>query len=673
MNNTNAQKLFYSPEIDGLRGVAVLGILFFHLGFAQFKGGFIGVDVFFVISGFLITKKIVDELENTGSFCFRNFYIRRIRRLFPALFVTLIATTFLSILFLSPAHLKSFGGALISSLTSVSNIYFWCEADYFDVSAKVKPLLHTWSLSVEEQFYLFWPLTLYILYGFKKRWAPWGAIFMVFCCSLCLCVMFSDGSVYFVNRFFPTFVSSLADGRSTIFFLIPFRVFEFAIGASLIWLGRIRMDSRLLSELFFICGIALICYALVFFNDEMLFPSYFALVPCVGAALIIFSRGKSVFSVCLSNRIFVGIGLISYSLYLVHWPIIVFTLYVKKDISPFEQIVMAIMSFTLAWLSYIFIECPFRYGKIKLNYNVLVGFVLLPLFVMAAMGLHMKENDGWAWRISSTLNFEDVGDAATFHKTFYGGAGYPRYGAVKTTRSPEVILVGDSHGRHYAEGIYKEWTEPEGKAFYIAAGSYFIHLPSFTRTTEGTDWERIVGNSMGRMLSFVHEASSPPVIVISHYWLNQMKKADLLGEDGRRQGIHVGVEEVVVGISILKQMVGDAKLVVVGQVPRPEYNLYDIFSRPRLPFFSNIKPDDYTKSPLNSEIKEFNRQLAMAANSTGAFIFLDPCDVLCVEGSCRNIDSKNHFLYSDGNHLSKYGSREVISAFLPRLRQIAQQ
>ena len=163
-------KLNYRSDIDGIRAIAIISVLLFHIDSTYLSGGFIGVDIFFVISGFLITNLIKKEIESTGKFSFTNFYIRRIRRLFPALIVVLVLTTISATLILSPTHLSRFGGALTSSLFSLSNLYFWLEADYFDESSKLKPLLHTWSLSIEEQFYFVWSITLMFLMKLRKNY-----------------------------------------------------------------------------------------------------------------------------------------------------------------------------------------------------------------------------------------------------------------------------------------------------------------------------------------------------------------------------------------------------------------------------------------------------------------------------------------------------------------------
>lgn len=673
MNQTSSHNQ-YRPDIDGLRAIAVLSILLFHLRFSRFAGGFVGVDVFFVISGFLITRLIKKEIDITGKFVFLNFYSRRIRRLFPSLFATLFVTTIVACLLFSPAHLKDFGGSLTSALASFSNFYFWLEADYFDVSARVKPLLHTWSLSVEEQFYFFWPVTFFFFYRLKNKWIFFTLLFFSAVLSLYLNFIFSDGSVSLINRYSPTLTDWIADGRTTIFFLIPFRIFEFALGASLVWLVYFQFKNRQIYNLLFCLGLAMILYAVVFFNENLLFPSYFALVPCIGTALLIYSGEKSSLSTLLDNRITVGIGLISYSLYLVHWPIVVFWSYMKSEITLIDQAAMATLSFILAYLSYRYVECPFRYRRIDLGNIAWKSSSIIAVSILAVIGLHIKQNNGWPWRVSSPINFENVGDAADFHKAYYGGKGYPYYGPVKKGKPADIVLIGDSHGRHYAEGIYREWARPEGKSLYVASGQSFLHLPFFTRTTKGVNWEKIISVRMNIAFSYIDNAASPPLVILSHFWLSQMITADILDEGGRRKHVHVGVEDIIIGIRALKKRIGESPLIVIGEVPGTgRENLYDILTRPRFPFlFDQHKLEDYLMTPADKAKIQFNKRLLEASRTTGEFVFLDPYDVLCKDEMCRNIDENNRLIYSDRHHLSKYGSRTIIRAFLPQLRQILQ-
>jgi peptidoglycan/LPS O-acetylase OafA/YrhL len=357
----------YRPDIDGLRSIAILSVLFFHLGYKFIPGGFVGVDIFFVISGFLITNLIKNEIDNTGTFNFQNFYIRRVRRLFPALIVVLILTTIFAILILSPTHLASFGGSLMSSLFSISNMFFWIEADYFDVSAKIKPLLHTWSLTVEEQFYFIWPITLILLLKLNKKWKIISFMIFFALASLYMNEIFNDGSVRFINNHFPSWSEYFSNGSSTIFYLLPFRIYEFIIGAMLVYVISYKFKKQYLYDILFIVGLIFIGYSIIYFNDKMLFPSYIALLPTVGTALLIYSGNKSRLTLLLSNKLMISIGLISYSLYLIHWPIIVFWNYLSPKLIITEKISIIIISIVLAILSYKFIEQPFRRKKFSLG------------------------------------------------------------------------------------------------------------------------------------------------------------------------------------------------------------------------------------------------------------------------------------------------------------------
>ena len=650
----------YRPDIDGLRAFAVISVLLFHLGIDWFPGGFVGVDIFFVISGFLITGIIKKEIETTGKFHFGAFYMRRIRRLFPALFLVLLITAFVAALLFSPSHFSRVGGAFSSALVSVSNIFFWAEADYFDVSAKVKPLLHTWSLGIEEQFYLFWPLLLLFIFKIHKSWFIPALLFFG--------VLSLVANIYYGNGVADTWNEN---GKSTIFFLLPFRVFEFVIGALLVWCTHSYLKKQWQYEVLFILAITLMLYAVMIFNEKMLFPSYLALVPSIGAALVIYTGNKATLARVLTTPFTVWIGLISYSLYLVHWPLIVFWQYIiKGELSWYEQVTITALSITFAYTIYRFVEKPFFTKKIDITTPNWRNLLIIAFITFVAVGLHIKESNGWTWRMSSSASLEYVGDAGNFHKVFYGGAGYPYFGAVNTKSKPDIIVMGDSHGRHYAEGIFKVLAEPNNLSFYNASGTSCFHLPNFTRITKGTNWNKLCPNSLNKALNFV-SLGKLPVVILSHSWDTQISVAGLLDADGNLLDKKITANTVIEGILELKKRIGNSPLVVIGMVPGTGgHNLYDIFSRPVLPFFTALTPDEYLITDEKISRVTFNESLRKAAEKTGQFIFLDPHDVLCDAGLCRNLDDKKHLIYSDRLHLSKYGSIEVIKGFLPALQKI---
>lgn len=296
----------YRADIDGLRAVAVLAVLLYHVGYTALPGGYVGVDIFFVISGFLITRLIREEVTSTGSFRFGDFYLRRVRRLFPALITTVALTFFAGALVLAPEHLESLGGAALSSIVPMSNIYFWGEAGYWDASKLTKPLLHTWSLAVEEQFYFVSPLLIVV------------AVRLGFASALI--ALLSLASLIAAQYY-------LAEDASAVFFLTPFRVVEFGIGALLAWFSWPRQLPNWSTHIASIAGLLLIAYAMLFYTEQTTFPGVAALVPCLGAALLIAAGPRSAVGRILATPPMVAIGLLSYSLYLVHWPLIVLVRY----------------------------------------------------------------------------------------------------------------------------------------------------------------------------------------------------------------------------------------------------------------------------------------------------------------------------------------------------------
>lgn len=373
------------PHVDGLRCVAVMSVLLFHFGVPGLSGGFVGVDVFFVISGYLITKIIVDEVVATGDFRFRNFYSRRIRRILPALIATLAVTTILAIVSLTPADLVAYGKSLVASAVSASNLLFWSESGYFDAVSKTKPLLHTWSLSVEEQFYLFWPALIYLSYrAFGKRGVVLGIVI--------------SGALSFVaNHAAVTF--GRADFKSDIFFLTHYRVFEFAIGAVGCFVIKKVPSSRRLHELMMATGLVLIAWSIYSLKEGMVFPYTNALLPCLGAFLVIASGSSRGAGWLLSNTATVWMGKISYSLYLVHWPVVVFVdqFMPATDWSTRFWVMMPV-SFAAALALHHLVEVKFRYARQDTDQRRLAGRILGASLAFCAAGVMIFASNGMTWR-----------------------------------------------------------------------------------------------------------------------------------------------------------------------------------------------------------------------------------------------------------------------------------
>jgi len=304
--------LKYRPDIDGLRAVAVLAVLFFHTNIPGFSGGFVGVDIFFVISGFLITSIIIREIQQ-GTFSIARFYERRIRRIFPALFPVMAFSVAAGFYLMDAKALNDFGKSIASTTLFSSNILFCHQSGYFDAPALEKPLLHTWSLAVEEQFYILFPLALaFIRQRAKERYLLWISLALSISLAASIWAVFAK----------PT----------QAFYLMQFRAWELLTG-SLLALGVIpKPESARLQNALSALGLALVVYCIGFYSEKTLFPGQNAILPVLGAAMIIHgngndNKGNGVIGKLLSIRPLVAVGLISYSLYLWHWPIVAFTRY----------------------------------------------------------------------------------------------------------------------------------------------------------------------------------------------------------------------------------------------------------------------------------------------------------------------------------------------------------
>ena len=311
----------YQPQIDGLRALAVLSVLFYHLKISFFEGGFIGVDIFFVISGYLITTIILKEKER-GTFDLKKFLIKRIKRLLPAIiFVSIVAICF-GFLILSPDDLINFSRSIVASIFFISNILYWTESNYFNTISEFKPFLHTWSLGVEMTFYLMWPLMLLLFVKFLNSKI---IIFFILITSI-LSILFIE-YIYTKGLVFETdALNGFFYGKyisDTLFYNAPFRFFEFFFGCILCFIPK-KNFKILTNQSFFILGLILILSSILILNYESKIPGISLIPAILGTSFILFFNRENFLTKILNNKFMVGVGLISYSLYLIHWPLISF-------------------------------------------------------------------------------------------------------------------------------------------------------------------------------------------------------------------------------------------------------------------------------------------------------------------------------------------------------------
>jgi peptidoglycan/LPS O-acetylase OafA/YrhL len=444
----------YRADVDGLRAIAVLLVLVFHFALVPGgKAGFIGVDIFFVISGFLITSIITRELD-AGAFRLGTFYLNRIRRLAPALFVALLLTLLAGALLLFPAEFDELARQALLAQTYVVNFYYWQSINYFGLHAANVLLLHTWSLAVEEQFYLLYPLALVLLHRYLKSY-----LFAALAAGLVLS--------------FGLNVLFVADKPEATFYLLPTRAWELFAGGLIPFLNARWRRPRALDELIGVAGLGLVLCAVVFFSEEVRFPGFFALVP-VGAAVCLLLSGSgsaSAASRLLSLPAVVYVGKISYSLYLVHWPINVFArMQLGEDYSPAWRITMLCLSLALAAAIYHAIEDPVRRRQLlpagrRLAQGYLAGLAASLgafLLVHGTGGMPQRFPDDVV-RIAAYVNDRTAAlPECQYHGRSLGSeADFCRIGAPQA--SPRWLVYGDSHA-WAAHSAFDKWLADKGEA-----------------------------------------------------------------------------------------------------------------------------------------------------------------------------------------------------------------
>lgn len=422
----------YRPEIDGLRALSVLGVVFFHLGLSV-PGGFVGVDVFFVISGYLITGILLRNLRE-GRFSLLDFWARRVRRIAPAAVAMVLGTLALGGYLLTPGGFESLGRTLVAHVLFASNCYFSQDQGYFAESADALPLLHTWSLAVEEQFYLIFPLVL----GSVWRWRP--RMVMPVMVSLAI---WSLGWSHFKVQW----------NVKEAFFLLPPRGWELLAGAILAGLPPVNLKP-VLKEVLSSLGLALIVVPMMFYGEETVFPAEGAIPPVLGAVLFILANegGRTKSGGLLSLRPVVLTGLISYSLYLWHWPLFVFAKMVNHDLTVGWQMSVLLASFLMGWLSWKFVETPFRTGGILRTERRSLAFAGMTMTVFLAVAAGMQLSGGFPQRLPEQVRLimEDVdweGAELTADED------EPVLLGVKNAERVDFVLWGDSHGVAATPGL----------------------------------------------------------------------------------------------------------------------------------------------------------------------------------------------------------------------------
>ena len=625
---TDGAIIEHRKDIDGLRAVAVLPVLAYHFGLGLTPGGFTGVDIFFVISGFVIAGSIQADIA-LGRFSIANFYFKRVRRIFPAYAAIALLTLAACLAVMLPPDLEDFGKSLASASAFVSNFYFWKTSGYFAAAAHAKPLLHTWSLSVEEQFYIFAPIVFFLIHRWGgRRWILWLA---------------PVAGLSLAAGIAAVFVASAAG-----FFLLPTRAWELLLGA-LAALSHLRAPrGRLAREVLALAGAVLIVFGMATLHDDDPFPGWNALYPCLGAAFVILAgKGLEVGAASpwlnrlLSTPPLVGVGLISYSLYLIHWPIVSLTRYVTlRDPGPWTIAAMVVASLALSWLSWRFIERPFRrIGPEHRNRMLIAGVAVV--LVGCALGGALVATKGLPQRIPDFSERQISGSEQWGGDTcFNQNPAKPiPWNVQACTRvhgaHGRILLWGDSFAAQYTPGLMRDPAGIDADVLqYTFAGcppilSYF----SYARVGCSISNQRVPG---------IIKAQHIDTVVIAARWTATPQ---------------VALAGLPATIAALKAL--GVQVYVIGQAPE---------------FSADVQLIDYMSGQHRQPGKAYwpvyfdasvNRKLAaMAAGAR----FVDPVPYLCHDRVCPYRDGPD-FYYADYGHFSTVGSTLAVKAYFPTGRR----
>ncbi|HDS1734663.1 acyltransferase family protein [Pseudomonas sp. BP8] len=626
--NTLKTKIAYRPDIDGLRALAVMLVLLFHFDLGV-SGGFVGVDVFFVISGYLITEVIKGGCAS-GRFSFVDFYARRLTRLHPALIATVACCLIAGGILMDPASFASLAASAGYAVFSASNFFFWNNSGYFDASAHTQPLLHTWSLAAEWQFYLVWPVVVWASLKVSERFLVW------------LLVALTAASLL-ASQYMLTVDATAA------YFLVPFRMFELAIGGFMVFAGKYRARPLTESGLLWL-GLALIVGSALLLDATSAFPGWNALAPCIGAALCIHC-GRAQAGAVLRAKPVVWIGLISYSVYLVHWPIAVFYKYfIFRDISLVESVSLCAASILAGWAMYTLVETRFMPARVASNRARYATSVALAV-VMYTASWYVVTTNGMPQRINQNYVVAES-DPATYRTERYGGYGYPLDGLLGKQDGLDAYILGDSFSLQYASGLDTE-LKPKG----IALLGLFTHgcflSGQYTRL-ENNQPRRDCFTRYRQAMTMMANDNKPMIFAL--HWTGY--KDILVKESGEKVTFDNDTEFeklIFEAVQSLRADAGSRPLIIVGSQPflSADKSVAECLLRPA--YLHQPCNDFITYPPRTSETFRTNKAIKQAVAGMDATHFVDPATSLCPQGICGpTLDGK--LIYSDNTHLSIDGS-----------------
>jgi peptidoglycan/LPS O-acetylase OafA/YrhL len=624
-NKTHLLHPKYRADIDGLRAIAVLAVVGYHAFPARVRGGFVGVDIFFVISGFLISTIIFENLER-GSFSFTEFYSRRIKRIFPALLVVLIACFAFGWFALQAEEYRQLGKHIAAGAGFVLNLVLLSESGYFDNLAETKPLLHLWSLGIEEQFYIVWPLIV---------WAAWKKGMNLFVIAVVVIALSFALNIYGINK----------DATAT-FYSPQTRFWELVCGSLLAWYALHRKDAfenlaTNFGNILSIAGVVFLGFGILLTTRQSAFPGWWSVLPVLGAVLIIVAGTRAwINRVVLSNRAIVWFGLISFPLYLWHWPLLSFAWIVESQTpGPDIRLAAVVTSIVLAWLTYRLIEHPIRYG----NHSKAKTISLASLMAIAGIvGYCTYQNDGLGFRKNAVFHSAIDGDVG--HREFqkyltdkFHACKLPQI-KNETSRARETLpclqskikddveiaILGDSHAEHAYIGLAEALPTTNVAYYPINA------MP------------RIDNKEFIAIYDHLVSSKSTKIIILSSYWSGRINEIPL------NSSLENELSKLV-----NKLMQIDKKIYIMEDVPTFSFAPRKCKGA-RWP--STQTKCDENRVAFNAQINIFEENIRSLVKKDPRISLIETRDYFCDERNCNMTDGKS-LLYRDSNHLNITGSQ----------------
>ena len=660
-------KLTYRPEIDGLRAIAVRAVIIYHakiiiFGHLLFEGGFIGVDIFFVISGYLIISIILKELLTTGSFSFKHFYERRIRRILPALLFVMLASLPFAYMYLLPSSFIDFSKSILYSLGFSSNFYFHYSGQVYGATdGLLKPFLHTWSLSVEEQFYILFPIILLITFKYFGKYLI-HVLIIGFIVSL--------GLAEWTSRNYP----------SASFYFLHTRMWELLAGSILAYFeitkGH-RSKNQTLNLILPTVGLFLIGYSIIFFDDNIFHPSFYTLSSIIGVCLIIwFSQKDELVTRILSTKIFVGIGLISYSLYLWHYPIFAFARVTEIfGNNIMKELAAGLIILFFSILTYYLVERPARNKNNK--FKVFISLIITSVFILISFNYYVINNDGVKERTFKKLhNLRiDLSSNDFFQKD----------------NTQKVVLIGDSHAGSLEFNLNEEIKKNDLSLFRFDTDIYLKDFNYVNKKTNKIDERLIEINN--KIENFLDENSN--LIVVFHQrWVIRLLETYFDDEEGNKEKsdlrYHSYLEPINIKTSSLKERQKYIREGILSQInkiinqghklilvyPVPEMG----FNPPKLLFNKYIFEKNLSKNSipiLSGSYEVFKKRNKLifeildsikSPNIYRVYPHKSFCDKQ-IENRCVANDENNIFYYNY-HHLSIQGSKFVVDEIMREIEKI---